>query len=356
MKKKISLILTVAFLAAITFMIVWIVFLQRDVFTLKISGNEVSREELLAAANQKRYEVASYFTDRGGGSVDAGFWEREVDGELPYEKLAQEAIEELKYFYAVYGLAKEKGYVEDSSYLALQKRWEEENQFRKEKIEKGEAVYGLSEYTLELYLEYEMDSIQKSYCDDLDNEGMEVTDADREQYYQEHEDFYQREDDRTLDYIKIPYSQEGMDEGQIKELKDCLTSVYKAMDSKHSLKELAEKEELVSPYLGHADVTAAQLRTYSRSISDILEYAWDLQAGESTAVLDENGALYLIECSGRSANDPVSMEEVRDSINKTLREERYDEIVEERAAKSSVEGDMESICLFLKKHLDTTNA
>ena len=36
--------------------------------------------------------------------------------------LAEAVVEDLKYFYAVYGLAKEKGYIEDSSYDAFLKR------------------------------------------------------------------------------------------------------------------------------------------------------------------------------------------------------------------------------------------
>ena len=349
MKKKVFAIAAISFfiIAAII-----VLFAQKDSFSLKINDNEISKEEFLAAAAQKRYEVVSYFSEKGGGNVDAKFWEEAVGGELPYEKLTQEAIEELKYFYAVYDMAEEKGYVEDGSYSALIKRWEEENHFRKDKIEKGEAIYGLSEYPLDLYLEYEMDSIQKCYCDDLENEGMEVTEEDRKQYYESNLAFYQREDDRILDYVKIPYSEEGMSDKQVQELKSCLTSIYKKMDKKHSLADLAESEQLVAPYLAHADVTSSELHNYSRSMSDVLEYAWDLKAGESTTVMDENGSLYLIECTDRCENGLTPIEEVKDNINKALREQRYDKMIEQRIAEASVDGDMEYLCIFMKKHID----
>lgn len=351
MKKKNCIISTIVILSVLVIFAITASFIHRSRFSLTIDGYEIGKEELLNAANQKKYEVASYFAGKGS-NVDAGFWERETEGEIPYEKLAEAAIEDLKYFHAVYGLAEEKGYVEDGSYEAFQQRFKEENQFRKERIENGEVIYGLSEYTLELYREYEMDSIQKSYCAELDNEGMEVTDADRKVYFEEHSSSYQREDDRALDYIKIPYTEEEMDEEQVKEFKNCLTSIYKNMDGEHSLAELAGAEEMVAPYLEHADVTAGELRSYSRSISDILEYAWELEKGDSTAVLDEEGALYLIECTGRNENNPVSIEEVRDNINKILREERYDRIIEKRAEEATVEGDMERIFFFVKKHIN----
>ena len=68
--------------------------------------------------------------------------------------------------------------------------------------------------------------------------------------------------------------------------------------------------------------------------------------------MDEYGILYLIECTGRSKNDPVSIEEVKDNINKTLREERYEKIIEERAKDIRAEGDMERIFFFMKKHIN----
>lgn len=349
MKKRICIISTMIILAVFAAVVF---FVGRDRFSLTIDGNEISREEFLEAAARKKYEVVNYFKEKGSSDVDSGFWEREINGEVPYEKLAEAAILDLKYFHAVYDLAKEKGYIEDGSYEAFLKRFEEENRLRKEKIEKGEVVYGLSEYTLELYREYEMDSIQKSYCGDIDNEGMEVTDADRQQYYSEYEDSYQRADDRRIDYIKIPYMEQGMDENQVKEFKNCLTAIYKNMDKEHSLADLAGAEAMVSSYLVHADITSDELRSYSRSISDVLEYAWELEAGESTAVLDENGCLYLIECTDRSENEPISIEDVKDNINKVLREERYDKIIEERMENAEVKGDMERIFFFMKKHID----
>ncbi len=349
MKKKNCIIITIPVLVFFVFLVV---FMSRDRFSMTINGSKIDKEEFLAAASQKKYEVTSYFSGKSGGNVDSDFWEREIEGEVPYKKLAEAAIEELKYFHAVYGLAAEKGYVENDDYQSFLERWESENKIRKEKIEKGEVVYGLSEYTLDLYREYEMDTLQKSYCDDLENEGMDITDGDRQQYYEENREYYTQEDDRILDYVQIPYESENISEDKVEKLKESLTSVYKAMDKEHSLSELAGNDESLLPYLEHADVTAEELSLYSRSIGDVLGYAWELKEGESTAVLDENGCLYLIECTERKENDAVSIDEVKDNINKTLREERYNDIVAERAANASVECDMEQIYSFMKKHTD----
>ena len=349
MKKKICIIITILILVIFVFLVF---FMSGNQFSMTINDSKIDKEEFLAAASQRRYEVTSYFSGKSGGNVDSDFWEREIEGEVPYQKLAEAAIEELKYFHAVYSLAAEKGYIENDDYSSFLERWESENKIRKEKIEKGEAVYGLSEYTLDLYKEYEMDTLQKRYCEDLENEGMNITDDDRMQYYEEHKAYYNQEDDRILDYIQIPYEEENISEDQVQELKESLTSVYKQMDQDHSISALAEEDENLSSYFMHADVTAAELSFYAKTDSDILEYAWDLGEGESTAVLDENGCLYLIECTKRKANDAIPMDEIKDNINKTLREERYNEIIAERALHASVECDMEQVYSFIKKHVN----
>lgn len=349
MKKKICIIITILMLVIFVFLVV---FMSGSQFSMTINGTKIDKEEFLAAASQRRYEVADYFSGKSGGNVDSGFWEREIEGEIPCQKLADAAIEELKNFHAVYSLAAEKGYIEDDDYQSFLTRWESENKIRKEKIENGEAVYGLSEYSLDLYKEYEMDTLQKKYCEDLENEGMDITEDDRMKYYEEHKEYYSQEDDRILDYIQIPYETENISEDKVQELKESLTFVYKHMDKDHSLSALAGENENLSSYYKHADVTAAELSFYAKTDSDILEYAWDLGEGESTAVLDENGCLYLIECTERKANDAIPMDEIKDNINKTLREERYDEIIAERALNSSVECNMKQVYSFIKKHVN----
>ena len=108
MKKKIVIISVAAVLSIVVVLI--IIFTQKDSFSLKINGREIGKEEFLEAAARERYEVVSYFSEKGSGGVGEKFWEEEIGGELPYEKLTQETLGELKHFYAVYGLAEEKGY------------------------------------------------------------------------------------------------------------------------------------------------------------------------------------------------------------------------------------------------------
>ena len=92
-------------------------------------------------------------------------------------------MEQLKYIHAVYDLAKEKGYIQDATFAGMKHRMEQENMQRSEKVARGEAVYGLKEYTLDLYQEYELSMIEEAYILDETNEGMGLTEEEIEAYY-----------------------------------------------------------------------------------------------------------------------------------------------------------------------------
>ena len=75
-------------------------------------------------------------------------------------------------------LPKKNGDVADSSYEALEKRWKDGNAERSEKVKKGEVIYGLKEYTFQLYLDYELSTLKEKYCNDTSTEG-NATDGGR---------------------------------------------------------------------------------------------------------------------------------------------------------------------------------
>lgn len=57
-----------------------------------------------------------------------------------------------------------------------------------------------------------------------------------------------KNDDITLDYIKIPYLSENMTEDQKELLEKELISIYKSMDGSQTLQKLVAENEMLSPY------------------------------------------------------------------------------------------------------------
>ena len=128
---------------------------------------------------------------------------------LWYEILADNTVEELKHIHAVYDLAKEQGDITDSSYEALEKRWKDENAERSEKVEKGEVIYGLKEYTFQLYLDYEISTLKEKYCNDTNREGMKLTEDEIQEHYQSREWIFGDSDENAdLEMARIAVERE----------------------------------------------------------------------------------------------------------------------------------------------------
>lgn len=320
---------------------------------LKIGGDKVSQDEYTEIMKLQISDTAAEFALKSGTQADKNFWSTPIDGKIPSQVLAEETMERLKKIKATYTLAKEQGYIEDDSYEGLVKRWKAENERRAKKIKNGEPVYGLEEFTFDLYLEYEMDNIQKQYCDNPDNEGMNVTDEERRQYYEEHKkERYRKDDDITLEYVAIHYAEEGMSEEQWAFLKAELVKLYKRMGDKDSLYKLAKKDKTLEPYAFREVIPSGEAAYAERSMGSPVAYAAELKAGEVSQVIDEDGCLYLIQCSARRKYGYQPIDELKDNINKDIREQRYDSLIEKRAGAFKVETDKKQLYAFTQKQLE----
>ncbi|MGN1314975.1 MAG: hypothetical protein ACI4VG_08195 [Lachnospiraceae bacterium] len=150
---------------------------------MSIDGKRISKEEYLACMKSVEYETKIQIQQEYGTGYDKEFWIRQYGDCTGYEILAENTVERLKYIHAVYEIGAQNGDVSDSGYEAVKKRWETENIRRSEVIESGGVVYGLQEYTFDLYLQYEMSVLKETYCNNQSREGMNLTEEEMLEYY-----------------------------------------------------------------------------------------------------------------------------------------------------------------------------
>lgn len=351
MKKKLKLPMVIILLSI---MVLAVLFFAINSSNLKISisGVKVDEDEYINTMNSKKYEITQYFISKYGAKITSDFWETEFNGEYPYKMLADSTMDELLVRHSIYQLAEEKGYVDSAEYKDFIKRLNNENKAREEKIKNGIPVYGLSNFTEDLYLEYETDQLQKTYIEDLNNEGMEISLEDATKYYDENKDsLFVKNDDFELSYVKVYYASLGLSEDEVKVIKDRMIEVSKKIDDNNSLSALVENDEILKDYFTHESILSGELSAKAKSIGDVLDIAMDLNKGDVTQVIDENGCLYLVQCINRVEYDYIPYEEVRDNINKAIREERYDNIIASRVDSLEVNSDINKVYNFTKKNV-----
>lgn len=317
---------------------------------LSIGSEKIKDEEFLNTMNNIKLDVANEIARGNNVNIDKDFWKTEQNGELPYEVLADRVIEELKQVHGVYELAVEYGYIDSASYDEIMKRMEQENQSRSEAIKNGEVVYGLSSFSYNVYLEYEMDSFQKAYCGDLTNPGMEITEEESKAYYEENKDtmFYMY-DDFTIQYVRVPYDGYLTDEEK-SEIYSQMASLYTESDT--NIGDYIDAYPALKEYYGEEEILSDEADYMSRTIGDVMDIGYSLNAGEKSAVIDQNGYLILVQCISKTENDYKPYEDVKANIEKILREEHYGQIVEEKAESLQVDCNYEDIYSFTLENIN----
>lgn len=316
---------------------------------VSLNGQRVEPDVFDKIMQQRVSDVVFEFTKLGVGSAGPDYWQTEVEGKTPATALTEETLQQLRVLTAMYEMAEETGTALEGGLNGIAARMETENRERKEKKEAGQPVFGLSEFAFDTYLEYEMDWMEKQYTSNPDNPGMQVTDEDRKEYYEQNlETAFKQNDGISISYLFI-------DTNQINEQQaETLRAQVKELDSKIGdtlLKDQVQSYPDLLPYFEHLDLEPSEVAAYTRTIGDVLDLAYDLEPGERTSVIDENGGIYLVQCTERIYDNYLPLSEVTDSINKTLREQRYQEMVQRRAEEMQFEGNEQDILAYVTKKM-----
>lgn len=314
---------------------------------LTVAGYEISKEEYRWAMYEARNDVLSEHSANGISPIE---WGEETALGMPYEMVAQRAVEILQEFYAVGTLAVERGYLEDASYEAMVQQLEEGNQARSEAISAGEIVTGLSSYTLEQYISYRASGLRRQFCDDTSNPEMELTDEEvRQRYEEDKATYYTMEDSFQLCFIQI-YAEQVQDVS-FTELEDAAYELRQLTLESGSMKEAVSQVPVLQEYFQEMTLEGENYGAYARGYEDLLTLANELDSGEISQVISENGWLWLVECVERVDNDYQSFESVVSVVKRYIQEDRYDAIIAQRAQEMEVECDLERLYRYTAEQL-----
>lgn len=346
--------LTVAGLALCA---VVIVFLSKgtsqSTISLKIGGQTVPSDVFYLLMQQNSSDVVSMYTSQGVSTAQDSFWSTEVDGKAPAQTLLDSTMQELRRLAAAYQLAQSCGFGLEDGLGGVTERMEAENAARQAKLEAGEHVYGLQSYTLQTYLSYETDWIASQYCSDAANPGMDISQSQLQEYYEEHLDKYQKYDDISFSYLKVDLSQ--LDDGQKQNIQTQMAQLAQDITQGGDLLQQAAAYSDLTPYLTHVDILSDQVASYSRAIGDVMELGWELQPGESTGLVELNGFLFLIQCTNRVEYDYQSFEQVQSTILSQMRKESYETLLQQTADSLTIEADLSDLETYIIEKMEVTN-
>lgn len=324
----------------------WVGLHGRAQLAIALDGQQIAPELFDQIMQEQVSDVLYGYSQLGKDSNDPDFWRTQQDGTTPGEALAQGTMQQLRTLTAMYDMAQETGTPLEGGVNGIFDRMEAENQSRQEKKAAGEPVYGLTEFTFETYLEYEKDWMERQYCAHPDYPGMEVTDQDRQAYYQQNrETAFKLPDGISFTYVSMDTN--VMEAQQADHLTAQLDEVAQAVAAGAQLEEAAEQYPDLGPYVHHLEVEPDQAASYMDTLGDVLDLAYQLEPGQDSGVISSYGGVYLVQCTARSSGHYLSLEDVSDSIDTALRQQRYLQMAQSRGEALELTGDEQEILAYV---------
>ena len=151
---------------------------DNDNVVARVNDFPISNAELKFWMLLQRAEVYNYFYEKYGVEDSDDFWEQKINGEAPLKMLKKLALKKAVRCKIQQILALKKEVVQQIDFDSIMSKMEEENQRRKEKIEKGEVVYGLSKYTKRTFFVGEFDKMLIKLKSELLKEELKPTEED----------------------------------------------------------------------------------------------------------------------------------------------------------------------------------
>lgn len=115
---------------------------------------------------------------------------------------------EKKYALACLEFAKKLGLIDDSSLDAVSIRCKAENEKRSEMLEKGETVYGLTQFPLSVYLDYELTRFKLDFVSEKEEikknyQYAPISKKERKAFYKNNRDLFTRYSDDKFRFREV---------------------------------------------------------------------------------------------------------------------------------------------------------
>lgn len=288
-----------------------------------LDGDAVSAEEYEMLVKEYCNQIyMQYTTDQVNRE---GFWEEEIDGNVPYMQLEDIILEELRGNYAIKRLAVELDVTDDYTYEDLLESMEDENDNGADAS--GEEVsYGLSSFDEASYYKYWYSNLETQVQSALIKEKIKVSQDDCKAYYEEHQEEFTYETGVSLLYAEIPCDSET----QNQDAQATAMGLKRAMESTDSVEELEEAFDNVM--FENLELNSLDTQTGTSGVyAQRWEIASQMTEGEVYGPYEANGALCVMRCTGRTENGTIDFEAAMAQIERYLQVQNAQEMIVQEA-------------------------
>jgi len=336
-KKKTFFILSLLITLSISLLLIGAAQLRSGAASdlLIVNGHETSPEQFSMYLGLKKALVVDYFKQTYGAEYTEQFWTTAYSGEVPLQKVMDEAKAELTKTIVMQQLAEKNGIKADISYPSFLGGMEAENRRRSKAAADGEIVYGPTSFDIEAYYSYYMSNLENATrAAMLENGRLSVSEEKVKQAYEtEAKMKYTLPGALKLKWAALLYG----DGTALRNKTDAVNVMKQLKQSASDLAGFVESAKQLEVEVMDASLSSATRRTAALESPVAVQQAERLQAGQSSEIFEENGELHLLYCISQDAPILLSYEEVKDSIASQWLSDQFRGIVEQELRKATVD-------------------
>jgi hypothetical protein len=310
-----------------------------DTWVAKVNGEPVSARLFQRRMVRNRALTYQYFRQEHGVGDSADFWTTSYGGEVPLERLKQQALDECVRIKVEQALAKKTGVIADISYSGFLASLAAENERRKRAVAAGEPIYGPMQYREDTYFTYVFSNMVIELKRRLGRGELSPTEDQLREHYGRTKDTLYKLDDRVEVWmIRVPFKLRPEEsEGLTRE--DARARIG---DAKARLDEGEEFELVAAAYNEDESLKERTFDDDSRRFDErrrpqLRKAAESLSAGEISDIVEERSAFHILMCVEREEVGHMPYDKVRHNVRGNYIDGQYEELVEELARAATVE-------------------
>jgi hypothetical protein len=282
-----------------------------------VNGEAIMLREFMLHARALRPLVISEYRTRYGAEYSGEFWSRKFDGVTPMETLKSRTLDSLVYIKVQQISGRQAGITGDISYQGFLKELETENRRRLVAKQSGKVIYGPVQYSEEVYYNYLFSNMVNRLKEFLAASVFRITEEDLKEAYEKEKDSLYRMGYYTgVNLIKLKTG-DGT--------------------SGDNGKNMARETETILVF--NDSLYAPEEDDPIRSMAK--ETARKLIKGQSSQVVELNGAFYIVEVTEKAPLGYRSFTSCRTVVRILLLDRMYDQYIHDLANRAKRRINME---------------
>ena len=258
--------------------------------------------------------------------------------EIPIKKKKKITLNECIKIKVQQILAKEKKIIDNINYSEFIKRYQNENERRKQALKNKKIVYGTASFTVDTYFNYTFSIMVEQLKQRLAEKDFDIQEDDLRKYYQTHKEKYKNQD--SIKVVKISayyYNPESLEQLMSKDkarrhIEKVYNTIIESKDFIAAINGIKNSKISIENQQFNQSTAFVDNRLYET----LRKRANSLSAGELSQIIEDEYGFHILKCIKRINSGYLSFNEIRESIQSKIIDEKYQELIEKRINEANI--------------------